>query len=202
MTQVNTHTDIQAIQIANQTTEQLVTMDELRDILIRRHGSAFARVVMLTSMDDKNKMRKTNNPWYGKNIRKETMATVLVNFDYDASLQRRTDGEESAKGGPTWQQAVIIDGKLTPLTVHKKDVISVDPLRINPNANCYLRCEYRSGSTRYIRPSGQVLSDAEADNIRSYQTERTPSAVKFMTVSFASVQRLTIDKITYVLDHG
>tara|TARA_Y100000034_G_scaffold105973_1_gene134321 strand:+ start:390 stop:1088 length:699 start_codon:yes stop_codon:yes gene_type:complete len=72
-----------------------------------------------------NKGRASNrNPHYGKGYRKASTTQASVNW---ASSQKKTEdrgGVFSGKG--SWHTVVMIDGKVTPLSVHKADVLCED----------------------------------------------------------------------------
>ncbi len=176
---------------------QVVSVKELIDTLVTLKGCKFASIDAEYPMD--KKMNKRNNPYYGQGLVKESTTNVMVTFDYDASLQRRSDGKEAAaNNGNTWQQAIIIDGKLTPLTTHKDDVLGKDDkgnLILKNDARAYLRCEFRSSKSTIIDADGEEVSkEAVAPYLKKTSGKRT---VEFHTVSLASVKRMTINGIEY-----
>jgi hypothetical protein len=170
-----------------------VTVDELRDILFARRGSGFISFVALYDMSAKGKMRKTNNPHIG-NCYKLAETSAMVTFDYERSMEARGD---EASGTGNWSQAVVRDdGTLTPLSVHGKDVESVNPLRCIPNARAYLRHEWRSGTSKYVRSDGSTIDKAE---VAPFLPKREARTVEFATASLNSIVRLTMDKVTYIV---
>ena len=171
-----------------------VTPDELRDILFARNGSSFCSFVAIYDMSAKGKMNIRGNSHHG-NCFKIAETQALVTFDYAASMERRGD-EASGKGN--WSQAVVRDdGSLTPLSVHKADVESFNPLRCKPNARVYLRYEWRGGKSRYVNADGNEIKKAE---IEPFLPKKESATVQFQVASLKNIVRLTIDKTTYLVD--
>lgn len=175
----------------NPNTVKVLTVDELRDWLLSQHGNQFATAIIIYDMDQK--IKKTS-PFYGTGIRKVSKTQVMVNFDYDKSLRKRTNGEEeAAKNGNTWQRAIIINGKLTPITVHQADVAAEDPfgniLAMKPNARTYLRCEFRASESKIIDADGNEIDKADlAPHLK--KESHKDRAVQFHTVTLHKIHEL------------
>lgn len=202
---MTTLTQPNATTLANLPKVKIVNVEQLRDILLTRKGAAFASIEMDFDMLEKDKrgqykkLRK-NNPWNVEEamLRKRSKQSILVTFDYDRALQKRTDGEEQAVGGPTWQQALTFEGKLTPLTVHKKDVAEYDNngnvSRCIDNARFYLRCEYRGGKSEYYDES-RTIGKNEVTPYLKKQGDK--GAVNFHLVSLRNLVSLRMDGVEY-----
>lgn len=99
------------------------------------HGHTFMRVLAIQDMEETDakgqlkRMKKRGNPFLGRGVTKYTDTQVTANFDYASKVERR-DGDPSATKG-NWSQAVIINGKLTPLSIHKSDILT--ELTTDPN---------------------------------------------------------------------
>lgn len=184
--------------------------DELLNLLILRamkregKGDVF-QVDYKTDMLKKGKLRAAARTAFAKGIFHVVRVTCQVNYDYGKKLEKRTDGEETAKGGPTWQQAVEINGHLSPLTVHKDDVASVNPLRFIPNARVYLRYEPvtdnqkaagfgKSDFSRYEDADGNEIA---YETVQPYFFDREPQAVNHRTLSLGNTTRVKLDGIFY-----
>jgi len=167
-----------------------VTQNEIVAILMARKGCCFVGLDAEYNMDDKGKMRKTNNPFHGMGIVKEATTNIMVTFDYDKSMERRGD-EASGKGN--WSMAVTRkDGSLTPLSVHKADIGKDSPRH-------YLRGEFRNSVSRYVHADGKPLTDAEPAELKTFLPKKAKRTVEFHTVGLSNINRLTIDKTDYVL---
>lgn len=216
-----------------------VSMPELIGILANRRGSAFASFEATYDMletDDKGalkRMKKADvrgkagkpNPWlaHGKKLIKHATTHVMVTFDYDKRLKKVTDAKESAKDG-NWQQAVIINGKLSPLTIHKGDILTKpkngakpqkdgkykyeDLQAVYDNANnliytaspekrrFYLRCEYKSSESHYIDETGATIAP---EMVKPWLKSSSRGAIDFHSVSMANIWRVKIDKTIYII---
>lgn len=179
----------------------LITVATLISLLIARKGNMFASVVIKTDADKKmNKGRGDNrNPYFGVGIHKVTESNIMVNFDYAAALERRSDGEESAaNNGNTWQQRVIVDGKPTPLTTHKDDVVSFDgkDIVLNDNPRAYLACEFLKSKSQYVDAIGNPIN---GDLLKPWLKPRKPQTVQWATIALQSIESITMDGTTYRL---
>jgi len=175
-------------------TERPVTLDQLVANLYGRKGCAFASIDASYDMD--SKLKKRNNPFYGKGLRKESKTEVMVTFDYAASMERRGD-EASGKGN--WSQAVVReDGSLTPLSVHKNDVIAMEdgkPMELKDNPRVYLRCEFRSSTSRYVDADG---NEVDAELVKPHlKATGSKGAVNFHLVGLNNVRKMRIDGESY-----
>jgi len=169
---------------------KIVTKNELVAILLARKGCCFVGFNAEYSMDDKGKMRKTDNPFIGQGIRKLAETLIMVTLDYDASMERR--GDEAAGTG-NWQQAVTrADGSLTPLSTHKADVGIESP-------RYYLRGEFRKSKSRYVNADGVELTNDDVASLKRFLPKVEERTVEFHTVGLDSIKRLTIDNEDYIL---
>jgi len=62
------------------------------------------------------------NPFLGKGLRKLSHVQVTVNFNYEKKVENRGGEAPTHKGN--WSQAVIVNGKVTPLSTHKDDILT------------------------------------------------------------------------------
>ena len=103
----------------------IVSATELAGILANIHGHTFCSTVEMMDMTAKKRMNKGRgsnvNPWMTSGLFKRSVKQLTVNFNYEAKREKR-GGDAPAKPG-NWQQAFMLDGKLTPLTAHKGDCI-------------------------------------------------------------------------------
>lgn len=189
---------------APKVTQKMVTVQSLRDILLTSpSGNTFINVEADFCMDDKGKMRKTNNPFHGLGYRKLSKINVMVNFSYENAMENRGD---SAKGLGNWAQAITVDGKLTPLSVNKKDVNAYDddnnPIDINDDAKVYLRGEDRGTKSVYVDANGVELSAETVKELKTFLPKRKPmeqETVHFRLITLNNLISLTTRGIEYKL---
>ncbi len=79
-------------------------------------------------MNAKGKMKKTGNPFIGKPLFKIAATVATANFNYDNKVAGR-DGERGEQRG-SWHTVVLIGNKLTPVSVHKDDIVTTDAVKI------------------------------------------------------------------------
>jgi len=77
--------------------------------------------------------RSTQNPFIGSGLTKFAKTTATANFDYEKKRESR--GGEASESEGNWQQALVLKGKLTPLTVHKGDIVTRLKDGIDPNSS-------------------------------------------------------------------
>ena len=173
-------------------TKRTLTQEQLIATLYTRKGCAFASIDADYDLD--GKMKKRNNPFYGKGLRKLSKTEVMVTFDYEKSMENRGD---EAKGGSTWSQAVTREnGSLTPLSVHKADIVTPQSpgqrLVLKDDARAYLRCEFRSSTSRYVDAEGnEVAADLIKPHLKA--TGKDDRTVKFHTVGLKNVKAMRLD---------
>lgn len=188
----------------------VIDHDQLLHLLIKRALENDGRGDMLlvdysSDMLKKGKLRAAARSAFDNGLRHVVRATVQVNYDYDRKLQNRTDGAERAKGGPTWQHAVVIDGCKTPLTVHAKDVATETPLTFVPNARAYLRYEPLTEAQRENGFGAADFSRYEDDDgneiayasVKPFFFDRQPSAVNHRTLTLSNVTRVRMAGVVY-----
>lgn len=191
----------------------IVTERQLRDILIARSGSAFISVLARYDMSaGKNpKMRKTDNPFFG-NCFKVAETRGGVTFDYDAGVARRLVGEgkdtDEHRKGTSWHLPVLVNGKLSPLAVHKADVTApdgtVDYGMLNDATRVYLRYRFDASiSSRFEKSDGTPLpSDAVKPFVKEssdYGNQGLEDPLRFQLVAFSNIVSLTIDGTVYFI---
>ena len=108
------------------------------------------------TMDKPGKMRVRGNKFAKRGMIKRQKAQATVNFDYDKKREKR-DGDEPVRKGFTWHTPVMLNGKVTPLSANKNDVVTDDAKGnarkaildengdtqfITDNPSLYLRYEY------------------------------------------------------------
>ncbi len=190
----------------------LVTIDQLRDILYARTGSAFVSFTAKYDMDVKGKMLKggrgnvPTNPFIGKGLVKIATTTGGVTFRYDEGVERRLQKEgkdvEDHKKGVSWSHAVTReDGTLTPLSVHAADVN--DDGSFQTLARTYLRFRQDSSTSHYELPDGSLVEKSELQpwlpKSNNYKNQGLDKPLQFQTIAFSSLVSLTIDGVTYIL---
>ena len=94
-------------------------------------------------MDEDGKMLKNKrgtrgknavvNPYLGQGLKKYAVSKLTVSFDYYKKVEKR-EGELGETQG-NWIQAVVINGKVTPLATHKGDVVTRLKEGIDPNSD-------------------------------------------------------------------
>ena len=98
--------------------------------LCQLKGSQFVAFVAAYDMTAKGKMvkkhRATGNPNpYLSGLIKLSQTQASVTFNYENKVESR--GGEFGETKGNWEQAVILQGKLTPLAVHKGDIETALP---------------------------------------------------------------------------
>ena len=97
-------------------------IDALLGRALELHGRGDVMVVEYeTDQLGRGKLRAAAKAAFPNGLRRIVRLTAQVNFDYAKKLANRTDGAEQPKGGPTWQKAVTVNGRYTPLTAHRDD---------------------------------------------------------------------------------
>jgi hypothetical protein len=96
------------------------------------HGDQFMTYEAVYDLD--KRMNKTKrgapsrgpgaikNPYLGQGLRKYAVTQTVVCFDYDRKRELRGVPEPERKGN--WIQAVVVNNRVTPLAVHKGDVVT------------------------------------------------------------------------------
>lgn len=127
MTTANTR--ITAIPQADQKVK-IITMGDLVKELKSLNGSntflSYTAMFDMLEQDNRGqlkKMRKKSadgqpNP-FTDGLWKEMKSTATANFDYHRKVERN-EGEYSGEG--SWMQVVLVNGHLTPLSIHKADI--------------------------------------------------------------------------------
>lgn len=149
----------------------------------------------------KSRVSKLPNPYAGRGLKKYSTTQVSVNFDYQKKVEAR-EGEYSGKGN--WTQAVLVNGKPSPLTTHKDDVTEGPDgeQRFKPECRLYLRCEivrYGEGETRakkdmrstseYRLADGTVVSYEDLKDYLPLPSKRKDET-DFITVTLSNIIEL------------
>lgn len=106
------------------------------------------------------------NPYTGSGVRKESRSQQTVNFNYDQKVERRDGEQPESKGNHA--QAVIIKGKVTPLSTHKADVICepIEGAKQVAKGGCVI------DGKRYAYPDVRAVMD-ENGSVQ-FKTDQTP----------------------------
>jgi hypothetical protein len=188
----------------------VISRNDLLQLLIERalkrdgRGDMFI-VEYVTDMLAKGKLRAAAKGVFPDGLRHIVRKTIQVNYNYARKLENRTGGAETASGGPTWQRAVEIDGCLTPLTVHRADVVAEKPLTFVPNARAYLRYEPLTEKQRnagfggadfdrYEDGHGSIVPSA---SVWPFFFARKKQAVNHRTLALHNVTAVRMDGILY-----
>lgn len=106
-------------------------LQSFADELMELKGNQFLKFSAEYDMEAKGKMNKGGrkgvpaNPYFGIGLRKIATTSATVNFDYDGKVERR-GGEEAATKG-SWHTVCLLNGKVTPISVHKADILTELP---------------------------------------------------------------------------
>ena len=144
-----------------------------------------------------------NGLWNLKHI------TGAVGFDYNRVIEKRSEGTESAKDGG-WQQAVLVNGKIMPLVVNKKDVIEAENSDgntiVKDGAKFYLRymllteAQKAAGfaakdCSRYVDNDGNEI---DAETVKQFFPNRAPAPFcEYRNRKAENVQAVTSRGIVY-----
>ena len=97
--------------------------------LARLTGNQFVTFLACYDMTEQDsrgglkRMKKIGNPFITTGLFKVSRSSVSVNFDYEAKRDAR-DGKQPETVG-NWMTAVIVENAITPLAVHKDDVVTI-----------------------------------------------------------------------------
>ena len=168
-----------------------ISKDDLIDKLLNTRGAKMAGILTRTEP----RMRKTNNPYAGRVV-KVSNASVTLNFDYEASVNRRLEKEGKEpdfEAKDNWHEAVLNSvGGISPLSRHKT------------KGDLYLRAMPRTSNYKYIdKVTGEEIPhDVIAPFLQKSsagQNQGTDDAVKFAVYSLDNVIGIKIDGETLLL---
>jgi hypothetical protein len=169
-----------------------VTVQELAEIL-KKHckGATFASAII----DTEPKMRKTDNPYYGR-VRKINRISGILNFNYDEGVRRRLEKEgknpDEFVGGSSWHKPVTVDGKFTPLAAHKD----------NPD-QLYLRVAVQHTDKPEYFFDGKPIDKKQIESFipeRShYQNQNLEEPYRFIAPSLNNVREINIGGEKYII---
>ncbi len=154
---------------------------------ITKLESVRGSLMMTVSVSVEPKMRKTDNPYYGK-VRKNSRYNGQVNFHYDPAVIRQLEKEgkspDTFRKGESWHEPIIReDGTLTPFCQHKKNgkrylrfriLNTIDSEYVDDNNN---RIE-KSELEKYLQESG------------GYANQGTDNPVRIITVDLDNVTKI------------
>jgi hypothetical protein len=111
-------------------------------------------------MVQKDRVTKLPNPYFGKGLKKHSTTQVTVNFNYEAKVEKR-DGEYAGTG--SWHQAILVNGKPSPLSTHKDDItIAPDGTQtFVDNPRLYLRYEIVRVGEGEVRAEKTMRSESK-----------------------------------------
>lgn len=167
----------------------IISRSELVDMLMNKKGATIATFVMQTEP----KMRKTNNPYYGK-VKKISRVNVMLNFHYDEGVKRRLVKENKSisgfKQGTSWHEPVLSGGLLTPFCRHRQ------------NGSLYVRCmELNRLASSYRDAAGNEVDYTDIEPFlqksKSYSNQGLDNPLVFLTYKVDSIKYITINKHTY-----
>jgi len=164
-----------------------------------------------TDMLGKGKLRAAAKTHFVNGISHKVGVTMQVNYDYATKVENRTYGEETAKGGPTWSQAVIVNGKRTPLAVHKADIEFSDGVNMSfiPGARVYMRYEPitdaqknagfgKNDYSQYVDSQGKEI---DYNEIKPFFLDKgkPDSGVNHRTLALGNVTSIKLEGETYLV---
>jgi hypothetical protein len=188
----------------------LVNLDTLRDFLITRTLIGQKGNIMIVeykiNMLGKGKLKAAAKKFFTNGIFRHVKTTINVNYDFGTKFENRTGEEYEAKGN--WQQAVIVGGHISPLSIHKKDVEQLEPvMKIRHNANAYLRYESmtenqrnagfgRNDFSHYVDANGIEI---DKETVKPFYFDREEQIINHRTLTLSNVIRMQVDGEIYEL---
>ena len=189
-----------------------LTVDQLRDMLVQRtidgNKGNIAVVEYTTDMLAKGKLLSGAATSFPNGCFRRVRKTININYDYGDKLERRTDGEQTAGKG-NWQMAVLINGKISPLTTHKDDVESFDgqTVKVKVGGRAFLRYEPLTDAqksagfgqhdySKYVDNKGKEIAP---ELVKPFMYDRPFQVVAHRTLSLGNVNKMKIDGLQYVI---
>lgn len=184
----------------------LVTSKKLAEILMATKGSTFVHLDLVTNQ----KLKKTGNPYRDQTIKKHQSLTVLVNFIYGNSVNRRLEkmGQEpnfQVKDRP-WGEHIQKDGKKTCIIEHK-DSLYLEYQPVSTQSKAFTLegkpIEESKFSQFYSsRPSLEGMSKADAASLSDEELiDWAALNVKYRNVKLEGVKAATINGIKYIVSN-
>lgn len=172
-----------------------VTLPELIEVLKKIHQAR----PLVVETETEPKLLK-GNPFVGP-VKKISVTNCFCNFQYLEGIKNRLIREgkdpESFIGGNAWHEPLKVDGKLTPLAVHRKERAKLY-LRVM-RLKSLLAPEYKDGNGKPI---------AAAD-LKPYLPEKSAYAgqglktpLEFLVYSMENVRSLKINGVEYTVKPG
>jgi len=178
------------------TAKQIISRKELAERLLAVKGANFITFTAYTDTD----CRKTGNPWTLP-IMKRSKVRGVVNFQYIPGVRRRLEEEgkdpDGFTPGKSWHTAVLLDGKVTPLSAHKKD-----PSRL------YLRFMYLDTLARpaYFDGQGQERQQEEIASFlkdkQEYKNQGLEAPLQFHVYGLPNIEEATFAGSQYTLSNA
>lgn len=154
---------------------------------IAKLESVRGSLMMTVSVSVEPKMRKTDNPYYGK-VRKNSRYNGQVNFHYDPAVIRQHEKEGKSpdcfRKGESWHEPIIReDGTLTPFCKHKK------------NGKRYLRFRILNTiESEYVdnnnNPVDKSAIEEYLQESGGYKNQGTDNPVRIITVDLDNVTKI------------
>lgn len=184
----------------------LVTSQNLAQVLMNTKGSTFVHLDLITNQ----KLKKTGNPYRDQTIKKHQSLTVLVNFIYGNSVNRRLEkmGQEAnfeVKPRP-WGEHVMQDGKKTCIIEHK-DNLYLEYQPVSTQSKSFTLegkpIEESKFSQFYSsRPSLEGMSKADAASLSDEELiDWCALNVKYRNVKLEGVKSATINGTKYIVQN-
>jgi hypothetical protein len=185
-----------------------VTPAELVRILLSEHERYILSFAYQTDLLADDKTLVSAKEAFPNGLYRHRRLTANVSYDYDAKVQRRSEGAESAKGGPTWQLPlfVIEDGTgrecFTPFSLHRDDVDGFDddglPIFNTKKPRVYFRYEpptEAQQSTNFCANDYDYYADTEgnliaAADVEQHYPNKKKGLVKHRTLRFDNAKRV------------
>ncbi|MDP8218427.1 MAG: hypothetical protein P9M03_06855 [Candidatus Theseobacter exili] len=210
MTTQTATTQTATTQTVDPTVVESITYQELIDILLTRsvelNGRGDIMVVdYQTDMLKKGKLRAAARSAFPDGLKRIVRATIQVNYDYGKKLENRTNGAEKAKGGPTWQRPVMVNGKFTAMASHKADFVNETDEKLITNARIYVRYEKltpaqkaagfgKNDFSRYETDNGDIVDGAD---VEEFYFDRPKQTVQHRVLTLGAVKDMKVSGKNY-----
>jgi len=133
-----------------------------------RKGTVICTIFLASPLD--NAMNKTNNPFYGKGLIKETSLTVVTGFRYQAAVAEQTRKQMKKAGVSV--EAIEAAVSAIPFGERKWGIKREDRKFIDHKGEVYIACYVRS-STKPVYRQGKEIIDVEM--VRPYLKDKGES---------------------------
>jgi len=160
-------------------------------------------------VSDKKKLKASGRAHFTNGLKKRTHKSATVCFDYKTKVEKN-EGEYSGRG--SWHTVCMIDGKATPLSLHKGDVLCEDDtigvmqrvavidskgnsVIIADNPRAYLRyedTEYQKTPVEWVDNDGKQIEESEVTPHLPKQSPRTDNT-RLQVVGLSNLSNLKIN---------